>query len=190
MRDLTCINIQRPGIDEVLSLWKVARYYRPDLGRFISKDPMGIVDGTNEFIYVQNNPVNWVDPLGFQLFPNGFPPQPTPAPQSAWTPIPYPPDPSDKDWPWNIWLLNGNAWPGFKGQDQICSVPNRFDSLNKNPCTLDCCRDHDNCYKRFHCIQSSWLPIPSFPGPCKMFNAALVICIAIALSNGCDPCPQ
>jgi RHS repeat-associated protein len=41
-----------------------ARYYRPDLGRFISKDPLGMIDGTNMFVYVQNNPVNRTDPWG------------------------------------------------------------------------------------------------------------------------------
>jgi RHS repeat-associated protein len=41
-----------------------ARYFRPDLGRFISKDPLGMIDGTNMFIYVQNNPVMWMDPGG------------------------------------------------------------------------------------------------------------------------------
>jgi type VI secretion system secreted protein VgrG len=41
-----------------------ARYYDPDVGRFISKDPIGILGGLNMFTYVQNNPVNAVDPLG------------------------------------------------------------------------------------------------------------------------------
>ncbi len=41
-----------------------ARYYRPDLGRFISKDPLGMIDGANMFIYVKNNPVSLADPTG------------------------------------------------------------------------------------------------------------------------------
>ncbi len=40
-----------------------ARYYRPDLGRFTSKDPLGMIDGTNMFIYVQNDPVIFSDPF-------------------------------------------------------------------------------------------------------------------------------
>ncbi len=45
-----------------------ARYYRPDLGRFISKDPLGMIDGTNMFIYVQNDPVKSGDPLGLTIW--------------------------------------------------------------------------------------------------------------------------
>jgi len=46
-----------------------ARYYDPALGRFISRDPAFIgeqseTQSLNPFIYVQNNPVNYVDPLG------------------------------------------------------------------------------------------------------------------------------
>ncbi|MFC1855611.1 RHS repeat-associated core domain-containing protein [Thermodesulfobacteriota bacterium] len=41
-----------------------ARYYNPMQGRFINKDPIGIQDGPNRFIYVGNNPVNMVDPTG------------------------------------------------------------------------------------------------------------------------------
>jgi RHS repeat-associated protein len=39
-----------------------ARYYDPSLGRFISEDPG--CNGTNWYIYCQNNPVNGVDPSG------------------------------------------------------------------------------------------------------------------------------
>lgn len=42
-----------------------ARYYDPMDGRFISKDPIGFAGGdVNLYGYVQNNPVNAVDPLG------------------------------------------------------------------------------------------------------------------------------
>ncbi|MFA5652722.1 MAG: RHS repeat-associated core domain-containing protein, partial [Desulfomonilia bacterium] len=42
-----------------------ARYYDPMEGRFISKDPLGFAAGdVNLFGYVQNNPVNWIDPWG------------------------------------------------------------------------------------------------------------------------------
>jgi RHS repeat-associated protein len=38
-----------------------ARYYSPELGRFISRDPVGIVDDVNLYVYVGNNPLKWVD---------------------------------------------------------------------------------------------------------------------------------
>ncbi|MFL6635313.1 MAG: RHS repeat-associated core domain-containing protein, partial [Massilia sp.] len=40
------------------------RYYDPDIGRFVSIDPIGFFGGTNLYQY-SLNPVNWVDPLGW-----------------------------------------------------------------------------------------------------------------------------
>ncbi len=37
-------------------------FYWPEIGRFISQDPIG--DGVNWYAYVGNNPVTWVDPEG------------------------------------------------------------------------------------------------------------------------------
>ncbi len=41
-----------------------ARYYEPRIGRFIQKDPIGDDQGKNLYPYVQNNPVNRIDPSG------------------------------------------------------------------------------------------------------------------------------
>ena len=41
-----------------------ARYYNPELGRFLTRDPAGMVDGPNMYVYVKNSPVNGVDPTG------------------------------------------------------------------------------------------------------------------------------
>lgn len=41
-----------------------ARYYQPELGRFISRDPLGLAAGINPYSYVNNNPANLVDPSG------------------------------------------------------------------------------------------------------------------------------
>jgi uncharacterized protein RhaS with RHS repeats len=48
-------------------LYMRARYYDPEVGRFISKDPIGLLGGLNMFTYVQNNPVNLIDPTGFDV---------------------------------------------------------------------------------------------------------------------------
>jgi RHS repeat-associated protein len=40
------------------------RYYDPELGRFISTDPLGYVDGPNLYAFAGNDPVNFTDPLG------------------------------------------------------------------------------------------------------------------------------
>jgi hypothetical protein len=41
-----------------------ARYYDPEVGRFLSPDPIGFLDGLNLYAYCGNNPVGFVDPLG------------------------------------------------------------------------------------------------------------------------------
>jgi len=40
------------------------RVYHPTLGRWLQKDPAGMVDGTNLYQYCAGNPVNFVDPTG------------------------------------------------------------------------------------------------------------------------------
>ena len=48
------------------------RYYDPDLGRFISPDPFvgqpGDPQNLNRYSYVENNPVNKIDPSGYKSF--------------------------------------------------------------------------------------------------------------------------
>jgi RHS repeat-associated protein len=45
-------------------LYYRARWYDPELGRFISEDPIGLGGGINQFSYVSNNPQNGKDPFG------------------------------------------------------------------------------------------------------------------------------
>ncbi|RQZ57487.1 RHS repeat domain-containing protein [Burkholderia sp. Bp9004] len=45
------------------------RYYDPEVGRFVSKDPIEYVGGYNIFPYAPN-PVEWVDPLGLSRCPS------------------------------------------------------------------------------------------------------------------------
>jgi RHS repeat-associated protein len=63
-----------------------ARYYDPELGRFISKDPIGFAAGdVNQYRYVGNGPVEATDPSGLQDF--GLPPwnkMPTYSPDQGW----------------------------------------------------------------------------------------------------------
>jgi RHS repeat-associated protein len=57
-----------------------ARFYAPQLGRFMQTDPIGTAGGVNLYAYTGNDPVNWSDPLGLsgtlppgscEIFENG-----------------------------------------------------------------------------------------------------------------------
>jgi len=54
-----------------------ARYFDQNIGRFLSEDPAE--DDLNLYAYVQNNPVNFVDPLGLYTTKNPNVPWPSPA---------------------------------------------------------------------------------------------------------------
>jgi RHS repeat-associated protein len=43
-----------------------ARQYEPLAGRFVSRDPLGYVDGPNLYGYAHSDPVNWNDPFGLE----------------------------------------------------------------------------------------------------------------------------
>jgi len=45
------------------------RYYDPDIGRFLSQDPIGLFGGDNLYQYAPN-PVAWIDPSGLKRKPS------------------------------------------------------------------------------------------------------------------------
>ena len=45
-----------------------ARWYDPVTGRFLSKDPIGISGGLNQYVFCGNNPLNFTDPLGLATY--------------------------------------------------------------------------------------------------------------------------
>ena len=49
--------------DETGLHYNTFRYYDPEVGRFITQDPIGLLGGMNLFKYNQN-PIIWIDPLG------------------------------------------------------------------------------------------------------------------------------
>ncbi|OPA88365.1 type IV secretion protein Rhs, partial [Pseudomonas fluorescens] len=46
------------------------RYYNPDIGRYLTPDPVKLAGGINAYQYAPN-PTGWVDPLGFSSCPGG-----------------------------------------------------------------------------------------------------------------------
>uniref|UniRef100_UPI00200C8F71 RHS repeat domain-containing protein n=1 Tax=Pseudomonas sp. MWU15-20650 TaxID=2933107 RepID=UPI00200C8F71 len=46
------------------------RYYNPDIGRYLTPDPVKLAGGINGYQYVPN-PTGWVDPLGLNTCPGG-----------------------------------------------------------------------------------------------------------------------
>ncbi len=65
------LNLRLPGqyFDEESGLhYNHHRYYDPIAGRYISSDPLGLAAGPNTYAYVENDPVNHIDPTGLLLF--------------------------------------------------------------------------------------------------------------------------
>jgi len=86
-----------------------ARYYSPQTGRFLQADPIGYHDTFNLYTYVNNNPVNWLDPYGLcKDSDNGF------HPWKWWTELVTSKDPQSQ-WSefWRITneqMQSGNDW--------------------------------------------------------------------------------
>ncbi|WP_432459882.1 RHS repeat domain-containing protein [Agarivorans sp. QJM3NY_25] len=57
---------REPNIGGVI--YSRARWYDPEMGRFLQPDPLGYVDGINRFAYVRNNPLMFTDPYGTESF--------------------------------------------------------------------------------------------------------------------------
>ena len=64
-----------------------ARYYDPQIGRFITTNPVGLAELTNIYSYAENAPVLFGDPSGLPDPPPTQLPDVTAAP---FAPIPYP----------------------------------------------------------------------------------------------------
>ncbi len=55
--------------DETGLHYNTFRYYDPEVGRFVTQDPIGLSGGTNLYHYAAN-PYGWIDPWGWVCIPN------------------------------------------------------------------------------------------------------------------------
>ena len=65
--ELITNNLRFPGqyYDEETNLhYNYFRYYDPQLGRYITSDPIGLRAGSNTYLYVGANPFKWIDYFG------------------------------------------------------------------------------------------------------------------------------
>ncbi|MGE0480048.1 MAG: RHS repeat-associated core domain-containing protein [Phycisphaerae bacterium] len=54
----------KPGTRPIMLKHVGARWYQPDIGRFVQRDPIGLMGGLNLYLYCGGNPVDCSDPLG------------------------------------------------------------------------------------------------------------------------------
>ncbi|WP_277423533.1 RHS repeat-associated core domain-containing protein, partial [Pseudomonas viridiflava] len=58
------LRFQGQYFDEETGLhYNTFRYYDPEVGRFITQDPIGLLGSVNLYSYA-SSPNNWIDPLG------------------------------------------------------------------------------------------------------------------------------
>ncbi len=161
-------NLRFPGQFLDVETGKHYNYFRDydsSTGRYVESDPIGLAAGINTFGYVNARPNQWSDWFGLAPGLPIKPPRPRPPPAP----------PVDGG--------NGNQVPGFTEQDYICSIGGK--AGNSNPCTLQCCIDHDNCYALYGCNSSSFFG--SWQSPCQSCNAAFAKCSL--KSQNCMRCP-
>jgi len=82
------------------------RYYDPSTGRFLQRDPIGILGGLNVYAYTGNNPLSTMDPDGLTYIQ---------TPGGIWVPQSFPsPTPPSSGWRWGL--------PGLKVAGRLTAI--------------------------------------------------------------------
>jgi hypothetical protein len=64
---LLCLYGVNPNLPPITLQHVGFRWYDPALGRFIQRDPIGVISGVNVYVYVKDQPVTAVGPAGVGL---------------------------------------------------------------------------------------------------------------------------
>ncbi len=140
------------------------RYYSPELGRWVNRDPIEEEGGVNLYGFIDNEPIAYLDALGLwrgiwprlppgQSWPPGVNPMPVPS-------LPSPPAPPSPPVP------PGISFPGLP--------------------TIDCGGLISDCCGKSACWQSVAIRTAAchalVPGAC--FTAALALCVPTGVTGG------
>jgi hypothetical protein len=60
-----------PGLPRLTFQHVGHRWYQPDIGRFVQRDPIGIDGGLNVYTYTHGRPTTMIDPLGLESVAQG-----------------------------------------------------------------------------------------------------------------------
>jgi RHS repeat-associated protein len=118
-----------------------ARYYAPEFGRFLTRDPLGQDDDPNVYVYCSDDPVNEADPLGLLGWPRRVPN----ALEAQPGPIPAPPqDPCDTKGRGDCFKCNEDQWLECKAK---CVKKYKFKPRKLWACLTKCDLGQDKCSK-------------------------------------------
>lgn len=127
------------------------RAYDANIGRWVSRDPIGEKGGINLYTYVWNNPVNYIDPFGLEAAVPAIP-NPGAVPRSGVIPgWVRPPN------PW--WLL---IWPrpAGEGSDIIPPEPYYNESSDDGDNSPKQCDDSSQRGNPYHGEPGTWSEHP------------------------------
>lgn len=105
-----------------------ARFYNQEIGRFMQPDPTGYRAGLNIYAYVENDPINLIDPFGLQSSPQVDGPGITDLDDivviaKRWWPTLSPLSWGVRLWRTGFWNSEGDAWFGLDEKADECTAP-------------------------------------------------------------------